>query len=78
VWVAAGHEGLGVTTALASAQLVLDLILGQTPSLDPTPFDPLRVLRLAQPALPQTPSRAVATASGAITSEPAVSYGARA
>jgi glycine/D-amino acid oxidase-like deaminating enzyme len=78
VWVAAGHEGLGVTTALGSARLVLDLMLGQTPSLDPTPFDPLRVLRLAQPALPQTPSRAVATASGAITSEPAVSYGARA
>lgn len=43
-WVAAGHEGLGITTALGSAQLLLDLLLGRAPALDPTPYAPTRVL----------------------------------
>jgi glycine/D-amino acid oxidase-like deaminating enzyme len=42
LFVAAGHEGLGVTTALGTGQLVADLALGRTPALDPTPFDPRR------------------------------------
>ncbi len=42
LFVAAGHEGLGVTTALGTGQLVADLALGRTPVLDPTPFDPRR------------------------------------
>lgn len=71
VWVAAGHEGLGVTTALGSAQLVLDLMLGQTPSIDPTPFDPLRVLRCACPARSHTPNQPVAAASDARAASPA-------
>ncbi|CTP91438.1 NAD(P)/FAD-dependent oxidoreductase [Xanthomonas graminis] len=44
VWVAAGHEGLGVTTALGSARLLLDLLLQRTPTLDPAPFAPARAL----------------------------------
>jgi glycine/D-amino acid oxidase-like deaminating enzyme len=40
--VAVGHEGLGVTTSLATARLVADLARGRTPALDPTPFDPRR------------------------------------
>jgi glycine/D-amino acid oxidase-like deaminating enzyme len=44
LWVAAGHEGLGVTTAPGSAQLLLDLILGRTPAIDPAPYSPSRVL----------------------------------
>lgn len=44
-WVAAGHEGLGVTTALGSAQLLLDLFLGRAPAIDPTPYSPIRVMR---------------------------------
>jgi len=43
VWVAAGHEGLGVTTAPGSALLLLDLILQRTPAIDPTPYAPSRV-----------------------------------
>ncbi len=43
VWVAAGHEGLGVTTALGSAQLLLDLLLGRTPAIDPAPYAPARM-----------------------------------
>jgi glycine/D-amino acid oxidase-like deaminating enzyme len=44
-WVAAGHEGLGVTTALGTAQLLLDQMLGRAPAIDPAPFLPERVLR---------------------------------
>jgi glycine/D-amino acid oxidase-like deaminating enzyme len=42
VWVAAGHEGLGVTTSLGTARLLSALILGETPEIDPAPFAPDR------------------------------------
>lgn len=42
-WVAAGHEGLGVTTALGSARLMIDLILGREPAIDPAPYAPSRM-----------------------------------
>jgi glycine/D-amino acid oxidase-like deaminating enzyme len=42
LYIAAGHEGLGITTATGTAELLADLILGTTPRLDPTPFSPQR------------------------------------
>ncbi len=42
LWVAAGHEGLGVTTALGTGRLVADLVLGRAPAIDPAPYDPRR------------------------------------
>lgn len=42
VWIAAGHEGLGITTATATGRLFADLVVGRTPLIDPTPFDPRR------------------------------------
>jgi glycine/D-amino acid oxidase-like deaminating enzyme len=42
LWVAAGHEGLGVTTAPRTGRLLADLVLGRTPCLDPAPYDPRR------------------------------------
>ena len=42
LYVAAGHEGLGVTTAPGTARLLADLVLGRTPPIDPTPFEPRR------------------------------------
>jgi len=42
--VAAGHEGLGITTAPATAHLIADLALGRAPALDPAPFHPRRSL----------------------------------
>jgi len=42
-WVAAGHEGLGVTTALGSAKLMIDLIQGRRPAIDPAPYSPQRM-----------------------------------
>jgi glycine/D-amino acid oxidase-like deaminating enzyme len=42
LWIAAGHEGLGVTTSLGTARLLVDLVLGRTSVLDPSPYDPAR------------------------------------
>lgn len=43
VWVAAGHEGLGITTSLGTARLLADQVLGREPAIDPAPFWPDRV-----------------------------------
>lgn len=42
VWLATGHEGLGITTSLASAELLAELSLAQTQTLNPAPFSPAR------------------------------------
>ena len=42
VWVAAGHEGLGITTSMGSARLLVDQLLGREPAIDPRPYDPAR------------------------------------
>jgi glycine/D-amino acid oxidase-like deaminating enzyme len=48
IWVAAGHEGLGITTALGSARLLLDLLLGREPAIDPKPYLPARMTDAAR------------------------------
>jgi D-hydroxyproline dehydrogenase subunit beta len=42
LYVAAGHEGLGIATAPGTARLIADLLVGRSPALDPAPFDPRR------------------------------------
>ncbi|MGC5702788.1 FAD-binding oxidoreductase [Pseudomonas sp. NFXW11] len=42
LWLAVGHEGLGVTTAPGSARLLVDLMLGERPAIDPQPYQPGR------------------------------------
>jgi len=42
LWIAAGHEGLGVTTSLGTARLIADAILGKTSPIDPGPYLPTR------------------------------------
>ncbi len=42
VWVAAGHEGLGITTSLGTASLIASLICGEATSIDPSPYAPDR------------------------------------
>jgi glycine/D-amino acid oxidase-like deaminating enzyme len=44
VWIAAGHEGLGITTALGTAELLADLMAGRPPALDPAPYVPDRAV----------------------------------
>ena len=42
LWVAAGHQHVGFSTGPASGELIRDLILGQPPLIDPTPFSAVR------------------------------------
>ncbi len=40
--IAAGHEGLGITTALGTARLIADAMLGRASPIDPKPYLPTR------------------------------------
>jgi glycine/D-amino acid oxidase-like deaminating enzyme len=42
LFVAAGHEGLGITTALGTGRLIADAILGRRSPIDPEPYSPMR------------------------------------
>lgn len=44
LYIAAGHEGLGITTSLGTARLLVDLVLGRAPAIAAEPFSPMRVL----------------------------------
>jgi glycine/D-amino acid oxidase-like deaminating enzyme len=50
LWIAAGHEGLGIMTATGTGRLLTDLILERQPPFDPEPFDPARVLNSPEAA----------------------------
>ncbi|RUU61333.1 FAD-binding oxidoreductase, partial [Mesorhizobium sp. M2C.T.Ca.TU.002.02.1.1] len=42
IYYAFGHGHLGLTQSAATGRLIRDLVLGQTPPLDLTPFRPQR------------------------------------
>ena len=42
VYVAGGHEGLGLTMAMGTAEIIADAILGRRSLVDPSPFAPRR------------------------------------
>jgi glycine/D-amino acid oxidase-like deaminating enzyme len=42
VWLACGHEGLGVTTAFGTARLLADLMQDRPPAIDAAPYSPER------------------------------------
>lgn len=42
LWLCTGHEGLGITTALSSAELLVDGLLKRAGALDGSAFDPAR------------------------------------
>jgi glycine/D-amino acid oxidase-like deaminating enzyme len=42
LWIAAGHEGLGITTSLGTAAILADLVAGRMPAIDATAFAPDR------------------------------------
>jgi glycine/D-amino acid oxidase-like deaminating enzyme len=42
VWTSTGHEGAGVGLGPVSGRLLAQMICGETPDLDPAPFDPRR------------------------------------
>lgn len=43
LWIAAGHEGLGITMALGTARLIADLIAGRETAIDAAPYAPSRL-----------------------------------
>ncbi len=43
IWLATGHEGLGITTALVTGKLIAQMITGQTPEIPVEPYLPARV-----------------------------------
>jgi glycine/D-amino acid oxidase-like deaminating enzyme len=42
LWIASGHEGLGITAALGTGRLLADLILGRSTAIPATPYAPSR------------------------------------
>jgi glycine/D-amino acid oxidase-like deaminating enzyme len=42
LWLATGHEGLGITTSLATAELLACAFAGKRPAIDPEPYLPER------------------------------------
>ncbi|HVT79192.1 MAG TPA: FAD-binding oxidoreductase, partial [Phycisphaerae bacterium] len=42
IYLATGHEGLGITTSLGTGRLVADLILGRKTGIDAAPYSPAR------------------------------------
>jgi glycine oxidase len=47
LWMCAGHYRNGITIAPASTRLARNLVLGETPCVDPAPFDPADRLAVA-------------------------------
>lgn len=45
LWLATGHQGLGITTALGTAHLLAAQMSGRTPAIDPAPYLPTREIR---------------------------------
>lgn len=44
LWIAAGHEGLGITSSIGTARLLADLVAGRTPPIDASPYSPMRLV----------------------------------
>jgi D-hydroxyproline dehydrogenase subunit beta len=42
IWTSTGHEGAGVCHGPISGRMLAEMICGEQPQLDPTPFDPRR------------------------------------
>lgn len=45
IWLATGHEGLGITTSLGTGRLLADLLLGRATEIPPDPYSPSRTAR---------------------------------
>jgi glycine/D-amino acid oxidase-like deaminating enzyme len=47
IWLATGHEGLGITTSLGTGRLLADLLLDRRSEIDAAPFAPARFAKEA-------------------------------
>jgi D-hydroxyproline dehydrogenase subunit beta len=50
IWLATGHEGLGITTSLSTASLLTAMFTGQTPEIPAEPYLPERYTQTNNPA----------------------------
>jgi glycine/D-amino acid oxidase-like deaminating enzyme len=48
IWLATGHEGLGITTSLGTGRLLADLLLGKTTAIPAAPYSPARLANAEQ------------------------------
>ena len=48
IWIASGHEGLGITTSLATAEVLTSRLLQQVSPIPALPFDPARFAQLEE------------------------------
>jgi len=48
LWLATGHEGLGITTCLGTARLLLDLLLKRPTEIPAEPYAPARLLQAVE------------------------------
>jgi glycine/D-amino acid oxidase-like deaminating enzyme len=55
LWLATGHEGLGITTSLGTAAVLAALIKGGKPPVPAEPYLPARFPQLNSPASPKEP-----------------------
>lgn len=49
IWLATGHEGLGITTAPGTGRLLADLLLGRAPPISAEPYSPSRFANRSAP-----------------------------
>ena len=54
LWLATGHEGLGITTSLATARLLVDWLLDREPAIDWRPYDTARLAATTAGAATET------------------------
>lgn len=52
LWLATGHEGLGITTSLATAELLAAAFTGRAPAISPEPYWPARFTTAQHPSQP--------------------------
>jgi glycine/D-amino acid oxidase-like deaminating enzyme len=50
LWIAAGHEGLGITTALGTAEIIAAGILRRESPVPAAPYSPMRAMPALEPA----------------------------
>jgi glycine/D-amino acid oxidase-like deaminating enzyme len=48
LWLATGHEGLGITTSLGTAELIADLLTNKRPAIAPEPYLPARYAQTSE------------------------------
>ncbi len=65
VWLATGHEGLGITTSMGTARLVADMLCGRVTEIPAAPYSPCRAGQIDARSACATAPSALAAIGGA-------------